>query len=411
MRENIKKILYIIGFAAVVILLGWALYYVFFKPAEQAKKSQQEGLQEQASLPETSSERAPGQGIISEGTGILPFQPEILLPSKVANGGPTSVNAVATENVFQPTLTSNGLYYYNSAEGRFYKALADGSITALSDKRFHNVSSINWSKDGSKAVLEYPDGSNIVYDFSKQKQYTLPKELQDFNFYKDGSKLSAEAIGPKEENNWLITINSDGSGVRFIEQLGAQADNVQTNWSPDGQIVALFRKNSGADSQDIILIGQNDENFQSIPVYGRGFEGYWDSSGQKLLYSVYSAENGFKPTLWITDARGSAAGFNNINLGVNTWANKCAFNNESDYAYCAVPRAMPAGAGVYPAMAEDAIDDFYKINLISGQRELIANPAGNQDGYNAKAVFLSNDGKALYFQDGISGSVFNINLP
>jgi len=414
MNENIKKILIISGFIIAVIGLAYLLYYFFFKPAAPAANTNLNlPLTNSGQLPSTNTGQA-GNVLNLNVNGTLPtitqLPPEVNV-SDSANGGLTKVNTLTKTAVDYPTVSPAGqVNYYNSADGHFYRLNPDGTVALMSDNKFYQVQKVTWSPDATKAVLEYPDDSNVVYDFTTKKQYTLPKEMQSFAFSKDNGKLSAEVIGPQAENNWLVTVNPDGSNIQFVERLGDNADNVANNWSPDQQVIALFRKNSGANSQDIILIGQHDENFRALAVNGSGFEGQWTPAGDRLLYDVYQANNGFKPTLWIAGAKGDNIGVNNTDLGLETWSYKCTVAADNQTAYCGVPTDLPNGSGVYKDLAASSVDNFYKINLTTGQKSLLAQPIGDRSGYNVQSIFLSQDNKTLYFQDSLSGGVYSLKL-
>jgi len=414
MNENIKKILIISGFVIVVIGLAYLLYYFFFKPAVPiANTNVNLPLTNTGQLPSTNTGQA-GNILNLNVNGALPTitqLPADIVVSDLANGGLTKVNTLTANSVSYPAVSASGqVNYYNPADGRFYRINPDGTTSLMSDAKFYEVQKVTWSPKTDKAVLEYPDASNVVYDFTTKKQYTLPKEMEEFSFSQDSAKLSAEVIGPQAENNWLVTANPDGSNIQFVERLGDNADKVAGNWSPDQQVIALFRENTGSNSQNVILIGQHGENFRALAVNGRGFEGQWTPAGDRLLYDVYQAENGFKPTLWIASAKGDNIGLNNTNLDLQTWSYKCAVASDNQTAYCGVPTDLPTGSGVYRGLAAGSIDNFYKIDLNTGQKSLLAQPIGDRGGYNVQRIFLGQDGQALYFQDSLSGGVYSIKL-
>jgi len=77
--------------------------------------------------------------------------------------------------------------------------------------------------------------------------------------------------------------------------------------------------------------------------------------------------------------------------------------------YCAVPKGLPRGAGLYPDIADSYNDNFYSVNLNTGAKTLIANPIGEQFGYSADNLFVSDDGHWLYFTDQ-SGNLQSMRL-
>lgn len=409
---NLKKILILAGFVVLVLVLGYLLYVLFFKPTFQAPPEQQlpEGGLLPGQLPQLENANV-GQLPETNVNGGLPEIGRIKLPpSDIARGGLTKISQITNMAVKGATIGPDGSFiYYDPVSGKFYRRLSDGTIVPLTAQAFHQVSDVTWSKDATQAVLEYPDGSNILYNFKTNKQATLPKEMQDFNFSNNGSKIAAQVIGKTEESNWLVTSNPDGSGIKFIEPIGTKGDDVFTNWSPNEQVVAVFRDSYNADRQEIVFIGQNKENFKSLITQGRGFKGQWAASGSKLLYSVYSQNDNFRPRLWITDAQGDNLGLNNTALNINTWADKCTINASGNRAYCAVPRDLPFGSGWYPELAKDSPDDFYSIDLATGQPSLLAIPSGDLN-YSAKQVYLSPNEDKLYFIDQRDNKVYSMNL-
>jgi hypothetical protein len=102
------------------------------------------------------------------------------------------------------------------------------------------------------------------------------------------------------------------------------------------------------------------------------------------------------------DVRGQQA-----DLGVNTWVDKCLFASDTKI-YCAVPKSMPTGAAINPTIAATSSDTFYEIDLATGIRSQLADPAGT---YNVKNPFLSTDKKKLYFKDTFTEKLYYINLP
>ncbi|MDP2586856.1 MAG: hypothetical protein Q8P32_03745 [Candidatus Komeilibacteria bacterium] len=415
MNERIKKTIIIILFAGAVIGLGYLMYYFFFKPPQAALPpgnliNVNTPAGQLPELPEGNVNRVGGLNV-NAGLPFISQIPEDVTVSETANGSYTLVNNFSSSRVVAPTVNQNGgVNYFNSAEGRFYKINADGSVSQLTDQRFYAVQNITWAPKGNSAVLEYPDGSNIVYDFVKKQQYALPKELEKFSFSTDAGQLAAAAIGPQEENNWIVTANPDGSNIQFVERLGAKSADVDINWSPNGQMVAMYRKNTGNNAQEVIFIGRNQENFQSLTVNGHGFKGKWSAKGDRLLYSVYRTDNDFKPILQSVQAGGDNAGAGNLDLGLATWPEKCALAADGITAYCGVPDYLPSGSGLYPQLAKNSADAFYKVDLQTGQISVLATPVGDLNAYSASNVSLSPDEKTLFFQDANNGKVYSIKL-
>ncbi len=393
---NLKKILLVILFIVVVFGAGYAIYAVFFKAEKPPEIVAPPAAEERPTIPA----RLPG---------AVEMERPAVVGAPLATGGMADIPAIETAPTIGANVAQGGeINYYNASDGKFYKINEDGSIEVLSDKIFYNVVKVTWSPDGSQAILEYPDGSNILYNFKTQKQATLPKHWQEFDFSPNGNKIVAKSIGMDASNRWLITADPDGTNAQTIEHLGNIANLVQVDWSPNGQIIAFAKDidNMGITSQNILFIGLKGENFKSITVPGVKFEGQWSPTGSKILYSATSQASNYLPLLWIINADLSNIGANRRSLGINTWARKCAFANENTL-YCAIPQNLRRGAGLSPDLAKTSPDSIWKINLTTGQKTIVITPSVLM---NMNSLSVSADENYLYFVDGLTNTIRKIKL-
>ena len=416
MSEKFKKILIIILFILVIIGIGVLLYVIFLKkPVVSPPITPVEEEKVQPRLPSTkeSWETMTIQERLQKGLPALEWPSEeleeITAPiervvseiDEVANGRETWITPVSNQPVKGASLSADGInsVYYDPESGQFYSMDRFGNKELLSDQVFYNIDTINWSPKKNKAIIQYPDGFKVMYDFDKKKQYTLPKNWEDFSWDNAGSKIAFKSIGEYAENSWLAIASPDASQAKPIEHLGDNADKVTVSWSPNNQIVAFSSTGDprGTWEQEMILIGQNQENFRSLIIDGRGFEPKWAPQGDKLVYSVYSADSSYQPRLYLVNSQVDEIGNDKKNLNLMTWAHKCAFNQTGNTLYCAVPKELPEGAGLVLELGEDARDDFYKIDVASGRVSFLAE--GAMGGYNVEEMYLSDDEAYLYFID------------
>ncbi|MFA6547582.1 MAG: hypothetical protein WCT11_01405 [Candidatus Magasanikbacteria bacterium] len=412
MNPVLKRILLIIALLVVAALIGFGLYTLFKKATTPTVPSAEITPEQAGQLPgagerimTTTAEKREG-GQLERGVETAPLPIPQVTPGGYFQAAP--VNKLTSDFVTYPGFSQAGnMRYYNSADGKFYRLTSDGQIKSLSDQTFYNVSNATWASKNDKAVLEYPDGSKIVYDFEKQKQTTLPKHWQEFSFSPDGAQIAAKSIGLSPENRWLVTVNDDGSGTTLVEPMGNNADKVQIDWSPSRQTVAFSQTGEalGGERREVLFVGLHGENFKSTVVEGLGFQPQWSPTGQKLLYSVYSTRSDFKPELWITDSYGDSIGNNRQMLKLNTWADKCTFAGDSTL-FCAVPRDLPQGAGIMPEVATYNNDDMYKIDLKTG---LKTNVSLGGD-YSIKNINYDQAKNKVFFTDTLQNGVFEIKL-
>lgn len=407
-----KKLFLILLFLAFVVLIGYFIWRFFFQSISiEPVATSTPGIS--GNLP--SAGLGNNTGNETGGTGILPGDigsigtgaPNPNEPSATALGGLTNTKLTVGAPIINPTLNSDGqVQYYNPIEGKFYRLDKNGKISLLSDKIFHDVKNVVWSKDQDKAIIEYPDGNKILYDFQTKKQVTLPQHWEDFSFSPDSNKIVAKSLGLDPENRWLMVANNDGSQAKAIEAIGTNDKTVYPDWSPNNQMVAMYTKGLDFDRQEVYFLGLNDENFKSTIVEGRGFEAQWSTEGDRLLYSAYHTRDNLNPRLWIVDSTSDTIGQNRQSLDLQTWASKCTFASNTEI-YCAVPETLERGAGLFPELADKTKDNLYKIDLTTGTKKIIAVPNGT---YNISQVIVSGSQDYLYFTDKTTGLMYQVRL-
>ncbi len=407
MAPRLQKILIVSGFVLLVIGVTYALYFVFFK--------------KQTAPPETSPQIS---GEISGTPGTLPTTGQAgkrtaeeeetiaALPvSKIAKGGVTETGALTLTNVQAPKLASDGktVNFFNPTDGKFYNVDADGNIRALLPKSFSNADKIVWSPGSEKAIVEFPDGSNVSVNLQNGKSVTLPAHWEDFQYSPDGNAFAAKSVGIDPSNRWLILSSPDGSKTETIAALGNNQDKVKVSWSPNDQVVAFSdtgEVQSGFGRKQILAIGKHQENLPGLIVEGFTFEPLWSESGKKILYSTSGPSSNYLPQIWVTDGESNTLGQNRRSLPLNTWADKCAFIGD-DVAYCAVPQNLPTGSGLQRQLAAGTPDTLYSVNTKTGATSVVAVPENRASMQN---LAVSADGRYLFYQNAKTGALEKIQL-
>lgn len=400
----------VIAFLAVTFGVGFALWFFFFRPPTAPPPA----VVTNANAPGAGGGLAPagaGGGFVpptnAPAGGIAPAE----RAAPIANGGLTATPSLTPVSVSAASASPEGdaVRYYDQDDGKFYRIDPEtGEKIALSDKRFANVDTVAWAPTEDKAVLEFPDGSNILFDFGSQRQVTLPRHWEEFEFTSDSSQLVSKSLGIDPSNRWLVVSNADGSSARPVQELGNNESKVAVNVSPTGQVIALSRTGDaqGFGRQEIIPIGQNKENFKGLIVEGLNFTSKWTPDGKRLLYSAVSPNDDYRPMLWIVEGYGDSIGAGRRKLNLNTWADKCAFGSGTT-VYCAVPRTLERGVGLERRLADNVPDDLYSVDISTGARKLVARPDSNST---MKNLILSEDGRNLTFVESGSNLLRQIRL-
>ena len=178
-----KRIFFIVLFILATIGIGYMLYAVFFAAPKALAPTP-------GTTPIPGSE-FPQAGGADRGDGRIVDPDPTDLPTSggstgsVTTGGGLSVGAsqirqvsqVVDANISDADVRSGGTTprFYNQQDGKFYQLNGAGQASELSDEVFFNVDNVVWSPSNNESIIEYPDGSNIFYDFDTKQQVTLPK--------------------------------------------------------------------------------------------------------------------------------------------------------------------------------------------------------------------------------------------
>lgn len=417
MSQKTKQILLIILLFAAAFGIGVVMYFVFFRGLPLPSTPEEEilpGEEVTTVLPEAGEGILPEEiipeGIEPEGlptiVDIEEEFPEFITPT--AEGVITETTNLSLASVQNPHLNSNGMdiSYYDKENGKFYKINNLGQIQELSDKVFHEVENVTWSPDASKTIMEYPDGTKTFYDFSTQTQTTLPSHWEDFSFNSNGSEIVFKELDSNPDFQWVSVASPDGTGKKGIEQMGIFSDKVTVSYSPNNQIIAYSEEAVGDNRTQLYFLGKNGENFKATTVEGYEVESKWTPDGDKLLYSAISDDTDYNPVLWIVDSSPNSIGQNRINLGLNTWPDKCHFT-DSETLYCAVPQVLEEGMGLEKSLAQDSADDIYRINLRTGAKTKVGETDINAS---INSIIVSQDQSTLYFTDNSQNNLHKIRL-
>lgn len=395
LSDRTKVLLRLVLFLGVTLLVGFALYWLFFAqpPSVIQDAGTEEDLAGGGSLPgsEASGSRTGVRGEEDDGTGQLPI-------SQVAEGGETITTQLTTSPITSPHLTSQGnIAYYDPADGRFYSIDATGTVQSLSQAQFPEAETVVFNNTASAAVIEFPDGSNLLYDFDSAKQVTLPNHWEDFSFSPDGEDIVTKSLGTDPSNRALVISSADGSSTKVVAALGSNEDLVTVSWSPQQSLIGFAATGEGTSTfgqRKIYTLDQEGEAAGIITINGTNYKNIWSPSGKYILYSIAESGDDYRPSLWYVDAKGDRNGDLRLRLSIKTTVDRCTFAGESTL-YCGVPVTTVAGSGTNPEILTGP-DHLYKISLPSGDAELLAIPTVSTA---IKNVSVDADERTLYYTD------------
>lgn len=430
MDEDKQRIVYAIGFVCATVIIGFLLYWVFFRPTpvqtpvtEEPEETYTPQLPkaEEVDIPVD----APPDEVIEPEPGeelepVATEEPEETIVnriesgiSEVASGGQTRVNTVTADIFNAPTVNTvtGDIYSYSPIMGSFLKVDADGNTDFVSDKQFYNVEEIAWSPTGDSAIMEFGDGTNLYYDFEKDIAVRLPDQISEPGFSASGDKIAFEWYDEIDyDRNYIGISNPDGTGIQFVELLGDVGDRVNIEWSPQSEYIATVRNSKNGNAQELTFIGQNGENYKKLAVPGTNVEYDYIPNSSKMLISSINMSKGGVYELYIANADPDNFG-SIVSTGLKTTIDKCAMNGSGTVAYCAVPRVVNAGSALVPQLSSDSPEDFYAVDLSTGKSTLVAIPDHDElAGVVVKDIMLSSDEKTLLFTNDADGQLLSLQL-
>ncbi|MFH1597934.1 MAG: hypothetical protein ABIB97_02580 [Patescibacteria group bacterium] len=420
MTPKVKKILIIVAYIVTAIFMAFVIYWTFFGDRDGGGEvvnvnGRLVNLGPDGTLPNINTIDVSNLNYSVNTNQVVSANTNAALPdiADVATGSLTKTTKLNDDIAYYSTTSIDGsnMYYYDREDGLFYVVSAeDGSLSLLTAQKFHSVENVTWSPTKDKAIIEFPDGTKIMYDFRNNKQYTLPEQYEEVDFAETGREIVFKYMGEDEDDRFLAIANPDGTGMQVVEQLSDRADSFEADYSPSGQVVGFYKESTTGESQEVYFIGKYGENFKSLSVNGKGFESQWSSDGEQLVYSVYNSGTNYNPTLWLAGAQGESIGENKINTGLQTWADKCAISGST--AICGVPTSLERGSGPFPELSSSSPDVFYQVDLNSGNSTPLAIPVyGDGTGqFQVKNIHIDESGRYMYFTDGFTGKLHKIQI-
>lgn len=388
MNTKLKKISIIILIILIIGLIGFLIYnFLIKKPGEE--------------------EYVPGEFPEGEEGEFIPEGEEEFAPQPEAK-----IKAISQETVLAPTLTADkkGVIYYSRSNGSVWQSDFDGSnLTQVSDVVLDNLVKILWSPDKNRVISIFQDAleniSKYFYSYETGKALPLNKYISYIAWAPDSTKIAYQYQNEFTDENNISIANPDGSGYSVI--LKTRMKDLIVEW-PKGTETFLREKPSGLVQSSLYSLNSLTRAFTKIISDIYGFSVKWSPDGNKILYSQTSP-NGKDITIFTADRGGS----NQKTTKVSTLAEKCVWSQDSRVIFCAVPKNIEI-AGILP---DDfykgtflANDEFWKINITTGEKIKILEDSQMIETYDANDLFLSPEEGYLFFINKVNGLLYSIEL-
>jgi len=396
---NAKKI-FIIA-AVLLALIGTTLlvYNLFFSAGQTPTIT--ENPQTNGSLPSSgnaSKTPAPGNGTPANQTQTPAAQTDL------------KIKPISQEQVYSATIGVDGktVKYYSRLNGHVYESAFDGSnLTKISSVTLSGLVKIIWSPDKEKVIGFFSENNQIkkyFYDYASGQSVLLNNNIGSIAWSPDSKKITYQFTSAGSEQSTISTANPDGSDWKNIFK--TRLDNLIVEW-PSKEKISLKTQVSGLAQGVLFALDSLTGDFNKVlsDLYGLNIK--WSPKADKIIFSSTS-NYGKQPKISLSDSSGA----NTKNLKLSGIIDKCTWSLDDRTIFCALPQEINQNV-TWPDDYYKGLlilsDDFYKINLESGEKTKIAGSSADIN-YDAQDLFLSPKEDYLFFTNRADGRLYSIKL-
>jgi hypothetical protein len=169
-----------------------------------------------------------------------------------------------------------------------------------------------------------------------------------------------------------------------------------THWISEKRIALINDPNDNTAFSSLALLDVEDSSLVALIMSKKDLEVSWSSYGTRFVYS-YDNTRTNKYELRYFDIADSS----DSRLGLYTIASKCAWKNDNQTIYCAVPEVPIASGGVN----RNTNDAFYEIDIASNMIIKKLTPTTDID---VSEIVYSPQKEALLFINEKNGNLYEL---
>jgi len=288
--------------------------------------------------------------------------------------------------------------------GHIYKMFLDTKIKEkISNSTIPSVYEAILGGEGKTVVYRYLSENNIINSFittgGEQSGEFLPQNISDFSISLDKNKFFYLIEG---ENGVTGTMGAIGSTKRDIV-FNHPFTEWLSSWDNKQNVYLTTKASYGVPGSTFIL----DSAKKTISKLFGGVDGLTTSispDGSLILYS-YGTDTG--PKLGVFNIKEHTSS----DLDLYGLSEKCVWSNDNNYVYCGVPSVVKGYQ--YPDYWYQGLvsfdDIFMKINVVTGEKETIANSA-EEVPIDATYLFLDKEENSLFFTNKKDSTLWSLDL-
>jgi hypothetical protein len=325
------------------------------------------------------------------------------------------IQYLSEDQMISSVLSQNGeaIIYFSKDTGQAMQTdlFGNDKKTLFSEKNT-GLAEVFWSADKSKAILKVKNyqGKFVfsLYDLSSNQIIPIDKEIDDVKWQISANKIIYKYYDAKIKKRSLNVSDPDGANwkkiadlpYRFVSIAQIPKTNLISFWnSGDAHAETIFHS--------VSVMGENEKNVITGGFFGADY--LWNNSGEYALISYSDSKDKSKIRLAILDyVQGGQK-----NLDVPTLVSKCVWSKDNNTVYYALPGEVPEKSVLpndYKEKKFNTADTFWKINIQTGEKTRVVEPAEMKEKYDASQMFLNQDESALFFLNRINEKLYKINL-
>ena len=325
----------------------------------------------------------------------------------------TTIKAFTDIPLLSPVFSTsqNALFGYHKQTSALYSIDRETKKkTVLFDTRLTNPIVGIWSDNPEMSILKAQPQNGSQYFFVNVPQESITP-IQDNPLYLIWDSISQKIVYIKRDTpseTLFYTANPDGSQK---EHLFTLEENTRITMAsvPQSSSVSYWPQTANRKLSPLFTLNLVSKIKKEVFVgkYGAGY--LHSPNGKNILVSWAPEKNSFRLALGMINEYGGSY----RDLQLPTLVQKCTWNTQGTFVYCAVPTNIPQTTIMPDDYLQGKItttDVFWKINIKTGEKERLVDLEDITQNFDATELIITPDEQTLYFINKIDGMMYEIEL-
>ena len=298
-------------------------------------------------------------------------------------------------------LDPNGdsIWFYDRESKQIAQVNLKGEKLASVPAPANYVEDIVWSPDTQSFL--YQSGENKYYYREREggEEILLGSNIESPVFV-NANEIWYRFIDPDRTSS-AVRVGDPSAGLSGSQEVMPAGSSLVLKCVPNTNGVAYYLWPNENVPSAVYSLDQSG-NKQLVVSKGSAMEAVWSPDGSSLAYT--KTDNG-RLQLFVANGEGK----NPRQLDRSTFIDKIAFSQRGKTIYLAVPKLVPSLTDYLSGEAE-VEDELYRYDIESGELTKIADLGLEGEKIGARQLFLSQNGKLLYFINSYNGALYVVNL-